>query len=216
MANNRKCSNGHEYDADIYGDKCPFCPPSVSYGAPQAPAYPPYQGGERTQMIGGTMPFGGGNAGADRVTEETMVMGAPGYPNPGAANKPNESHTRIVHLDNKKDTPTHARRCVGVLASYSHNSAGDIHKVCEGVNTVGRATTCSIAVTKDDQMSSKHFSITYRPVDNTFFIRDEGAVNGTYLNNELLNLDQLYVMRSGDVIKSGVTEFTFLAIPQND
>ena len=221
MANNRRCPNGHEYDADMYGNKCPFCPPSGSYesgnktqileGAPQmGQAYPPFGGTARTQVISGagagfkTQVVGGAPA-VDGGTAETRVMG-------GAS----EGRTVIHHANAAENTPAHTRRVVGVLVTYDHNPVGDLHRVNEGVNTVGRAGTNAIPVPRDSEMSSHHFDITFRPVDNAYFIRDEESVNGTFVNDELLTLNTSRLLNNYDVIKAGKTTFIFLAIPKID
>lgn len=240
MSNNRTCPNGHEYDATIYGDKCPFCPPSGVHGAPAGATQtvggmPPYNGGA-TQVIGGasaypaggyggakTQVVGGAAAGAPSYgtektqmvngpaaaggeTSETVIMGGPKASG-------SEGHTVINRPGTAKPVD---RRVVGLLVTYDHNPAGDVHRINEGTNSVGRESTNTIPVPRDREISGQQFKITFRPVDNAYFIRDEQSVNGTYVNGELLDLNTTRILNNYDIIRAGSTTFIFLAIPKID
>lgn len=239
MSNNRTCPNGHEYDASIYGDKCPFCPPSGVHGAPAGATQavggmPPYNGGA-TQVIGGvptggpafyggakTQVVGGASAGAPSYgtektqmvngpaaggeTSETVIMGGPKASG-------SEGHTVINRPGTAKPVD---RRVVGLLVTYDHNPAGDVHRINEGTNSVGRESTNTIPVPRDREISGQQFKITFRPVDNAYFIRDEQSVNGTYVNGELLDLNTTRILNNYDIIRAGSTTFIFLAIPKID
>jgi len=227
MANNRRCPNGHEYDATLYGDKCPFCPPSGSYqsadktqvggGYQPTAAYPPYQGaaagGLKTEVVGGGASFGGG-------MKTQIVGGSAGASSEGETqllnNNASEGRTVIRPMGGDAKMPAHTRRVVGLLVTYDHNPAGDVHRINEGVNTIGRASTNSIPVTADSEISAHHFNITFRPVDNAYFIRDEESVNGTFINDELLTLNTSRLLNNNDIIRAGKTRFVFLSIPRID
>lgn len=254
MSNNRTCPNGHEYDASIYGDKCPFCPPSGVHGAPAGATQavggmPPYNGGA-TQVIGGasaypaggyggakTQVVGGASAGAPSYgtektqmvngpaaggeTSETVIMGGPEAS--GSEGKteirrgPIVPKDENVHIFPPRNQPKPVdRRVVGLLVTYDHNPAGDVHRINEGTNSVGRESTNTIPVPRDREISGQQFKITFRPVDNAYFIRDEQSVNGTYVNGELLDLNTTRILNNYDIIRAGSTTFIFLAIPKID
>jgi pSer/pThr/pTyr-binding forkhead associated (FHA) protein len=102
------------------------------------------------------------------------------------------------------------RKLVGFLVTYSHSANGASYNLYEGRNIVGRDNEADIRIVEDTKMSSKHFSILYRQVDNKFKFRDEQSSNGTYINGEL-NDDG--VLENNDIISAGTTQFIFMVIP---
>ncbi len=73
---------------------------------------------------------------------------------------------------------------------------------------IGRAKEADLRF-EDDEMSRKHCSIIQK--DGKFFVRDENATNGTFLNDQLLNASELYELKNEDELRVGNTYLTFRA-----
>ena len=89
----KKCSNGHQYDSNIYGDNCPFCPSNNRPG----------EGHTQVNNPGATVATGDNSNQADSPT-------VPVSPSP----VPEVGGTVI----RRKDGGVENRRLVGVLVSY--------------------------------------------------------------------------------------------------
>lgn len=206
----KRCINGHQYDSSIYGDNCPFCPP-------------------KTEING--LGFGGGgdktiemnNIVADLKTKPmislddkpTKPMSESVMPEekPAAGGKDNPLRTRIRVVGEKAPKEAHVsgRHLVGMLVSYSINPDGEVYKLFEGRNIIGRDTDCDIVVSNDDNVTSKHLLILFRKEDG-FTAADQYSTNGTYINGKFLKGDHTLV--NGDVIVIGATKFIFFAVPE--
>ena len=188
----KKCINGHQYDSSIYGDNCPFCPSSHSTRVLDDDTTT-----GKTQVLGGNM-----NAETD-----TIDLGKSGQNNPGGA-------TVIRHVNPTGGTglASDNRRLVGLLVSYDQNPMGEVYKIYEGRNVIGRAATSDIPIPGDSNMSSQHLLILYREAEGIFWAADQNSSNGTYINGTFVgDRVQLY---TNDVIVLGATKMIFLAIPQ--
>ena len=104
------------------------------------------------------------------------------------------------------------RRLVGLLVSYDQNPMGEVYKIYEGRNVIGRAATSDIPLPGDSNMSSQHLLILYREAEGIFWAADLNSSNGTYINGTFVgDRVQLY---TNEVIVLGATKMIFLAIPQ--
>lgn len=150
----KKCPNGHQYDSSIYGDNCPFCPQSghtqvnmPGIGAPTA----------KTEINNNFN--GNGTPGATAPTAP-YYPGMPDVPGGGGG------HTVIRTVGQPgSPNPDGGRKLVGLLVSYSHNPAGEVYKIYEGRNIVGRDHACDISFPMDDKMSGRHLLILYREAE---------------------------------------------------
>ena len=102
------------------------------------------------------------------------------------------------------------KQLVGFLVTYSLNTQGDFYPIFEGRNFIGRDSSSNICIQDDSLISSKHFSILYRPVDKKFKMKDEQSSNGTFINGKLLDEGEL---KNFDTILIGSTKLLFIAIP---
>lgn len=193
----RTCVNGHQYESNIYGDNCPFCPSQENRTHVNPSSF--NDGGEHTRVIGeetdlkktelisdaadGAMPMGGGATVIRRAGDKTGLQGAGG-----------------------------GRRLVGLLVSYSVNPLGEVYKIYEGRNIIGRSAMSDIPVPTDSNMSSQHLLILYREAENIFWAVDQNSSNGTYINGAFVS-DRKQI-KTNDIIVVGGTKFVFLAIPQ--
>lgn len=180
----KKCSNGHHYDASIYGDKCPFCPEG------------------RTRVSSETPTVG---TPIDGITGETKPMNDEfGVNNLGGG--------RTIIKRNGTKVGGKEACLVGVLITYIQNPVGDVFRVNEGKTLIGTDVTNDIVIS-DEAVSSKHLQILYREGDKKFWAKDEMSTNGTYINGQFMDCDQAVELKSGDVIVLGGTKLIFLAVP---
>lgn len=196
----RTCVNGHQYESNIYGDNCPFCPSQESKTHVNPTSSFSDEGGhtkvigeetdlKKTELIndnGGGInvpPMGGGATVIRRVGDKTGMSPVGG-----------------------------GRRVVGVLVTYSINPLGEVFKIYEGRNVIGRSPAVDIPVPSDSNMSFEHLRILYRDAEDVFWATDLDSSNGTYINGSFVS--ERVQIRTNDVIVVGGTKFVFLAIPQ--
>jgi pSer/pThr/pTyr-binding forkhead associated (FHA) protein len=183
----KQCANGHHYDATIYGDNCPFCPSS-----------------NKTKV---NPNMGGGNTQPVEPTKPTDV-----WPPVGGKTEPYTPGGGQTVLRTKAGSNAVGRKLVGLLITYDQNPNGDVHKIYEGRNLIGRRATCDIPIPGDENMSSEHLLILYRDAEGIFWAADQNSSNGTYINGEFVS--ERKRLGTNDIIVTGATRFVFLAIPQ--
>jgi len=191
----KRCPNGHQYDSTIYGDNCPFCPES-GHTRVNSPAT------DATRPVGGTNPYGAINAetGATRPMQDNMEPVGGG-------------HTVIRSLGpTGAPNPDGGRKVVGVLVSYTVNPAGEVYKIYEGRNMIGRNNTSDIVITGDEMMSGNHLLIFYNEAEGIYWANDQFSSNGTYINGKFSRGDTQ--IKTNDVIVIGRSKFLFFGIPE--
>lgn len=223
----QRCDNGHFFK-DTLGS-CPHCPAgNADMNKTQAPT----SGGndmDKTQVFGGggaaasggtddkTQVFGSGSAGGD---DKTQVFGSSNSSSKGSASKkaPDFSRTFIGGVetvadgdsgDAKKEAPRASRKITGWIVSFTLDPMGVDYRIFEGNNTIGRDPSNSITITKDSTISSKHANILHKK--GKFWIKDEMAANGTFLNGEEIEIEKAYDLVDGDEVRFGDTVFKFKA-----
>jgi pSer/pThr/pTyr-binding forkhead associated (FHA) protein len=72
---------------------------------------------------------------------------------------------------------------------------------------IGRGTHNDIVLDTDLLVSRKHAVIEH--TDEAFTIQDLGSTNKTYVNGNPLREKEVKVLKNGDVVKIGNTEFNF-------
>lgn len=216
----KKCDNGHFYKEDL--NACPYCPggsiASKNVGGNDlnktiVAGTGMTQGGSdnaKTQVFGSQS----GNAGSD----QTKVFGSGNSAAPGQP-KRDLNRTYIAGVTDEDSTsasggnatfdstPRSARRIVGWVLSYTLDPMGVDYRIYEGNNSIGRDPGNSITITKDTTISGKHANILYKK--GKFYIKDEMAANGTYVNDEELEIEKAYPLTDGDIIKLANTVFIF-------
>ena len=188
----KKCKNGHQYDSDIYGDNCPFCPSEHTRNVNDV----------NVQM-------------RTKVSGDVDVRDAPTIPVSNNVNvQPQGGATVIRHISPSGSTELSMssgnRRLVGLLVSYTTNPLGEVYKIYEGRNIIGRSADVDIPV-NDHNVSGQHLLILFREAENVFWANDQNSSNGTYINGQFTS-DRMR-LETNDIIVVGSTEFVFLAIP---
>ena len=197
----KTCKNGHAYDASIYGQNCPFCPQEDST--------------ERTKVNSG-----------NGFEDPTLPNSSWGQNNPTDPTKPtvpmndendnDGQRTRIRILGGEGQTGINdfgGGFLVGLLISYSHNPQGEVYKIYEGANLIGRGGNSTIKVLNDNTMSREHLMIQYISATGQFAAQDKGSSGGTYINGKAYNILTPIELKNNDIIVLGRTKFVFLAIP---
>mgnify|MGYP003331353441 CR=1 FL=1 len=101
------------------------------------------------------------------------------------------------------------RKIVGVLITYSWRPDGQMFPVREGRNLIGRGAECEIQVPEDGTLSSVNTHITFR---KSFTVGDMVSMSGTDINGTPIE-EQFVTLESGAKLRTGSTNWTFLAIP---
>lgn len=192
----KKCINGHIYDPNVYGETCPFCPAGGTVVNENAGGHTHVNGGGFSGMAGGG-------------TKPTIpVSPANGKPDAGGG-------TVIRHIGGNPTAGTGAsagnRRLVGLLVCYDINPLGEVFKIYEGRNMIGRKATVDVVLAADSQISSEHLIILYREAEGVFWAIDNNSSNGTYINGSFENKAKL---NPNDIITIGNTRLIFIAIPR--
>lgn len=102
--------------------------------------------------------------------------------------------------------PSHGRKLVGWLVSFTLDANGMDYKLFEGRNLIGSDQACDIVI-PDPAVSGKHLTILHRM--GHFKFKDEFSTNGTFINDVFEEEGNL---KDGDLIKIGETIFKFRSI----
>ena len=73
--------------------------------------------------------------------------------------------------------------------------------------SIGRSPECLLQIVDDVELSRVHCSVA-RQANGSFVVIDEGATNGTYLNDQRLGSEPI-LLRDQDVVRIGQTELVF-------
>ena len=219
----KKCNNGHFYREHL-GD-CPYCKEGSADGGST----------QLTENIGnfsdglsttGTIPTSasdsdrtqvfGGAAGFSKLSGKDTIKIDSGRSDfdsndrtfiGGITNDTNDSSDRGVSNSGAEIGPRATRKIVGWLISYTIDPMGMDYRIYEGNNPIGRDTSNSIILVKDPTISSKHLNILFR--QGKYYARDEMSANGSWINNEPMEISHPYILNDGDILKLGDTVFKF-------
>lgn len=182
----RKCANGHQYDASIYGEQCPFCPAE-----------------KRTRLDSS-------DAGSTRLDDNSSTSATEAWTDP--VQQAGGGRTVIRRKDGATNKDG-GRLLVGILVSYDVNPNGEAYGIYEGKTLIGRAPGCTLPFPTDQYMSGEHLEILFREAEGKFWAIDKNSTSGTYINGKFEG-DKKEI-HTNDVIVIGKTRFIFLAIPKS-
>jgi hypothetical protein len=217
----QRCDNGHFYKESK--GSCPHCPAGNSDMNKTNMASSGGSDMDKTQVFGTannagdmdkTQVFGSNNSNTSD-DGKTQVFGTQNNEHKPKSDTPDFSRTFIGGVasqsdtDNpeKKEKPRASRKITGWIVSFTLDSMGVDYRIFEGNNTIGRDPSNSISITKDSTISSKHANILHKK--GKFWIKDEMAANGTFLNGEEIEIEKAYSLNDGDEIRLGDTVFRF-------
>ena len=201
----KKCDIGHFFKDDL--EFCPYCPGNSANNATQITN--PLS--DKTQISGGnnnssdkTQIIGGGG----EINQSTQIFGGASNNNQSPKRDLNRTFIQGMEINDEGknvvvETARQSRKIVGWIISYSLDAMGLDFRIYEGNNTIGRDPENTITVANDSAISGKHVTILFRM--NKFYIKDEMAVNGTFINEELIEIGKPYELNDGDTIRLGGT-----------
>lgn len=198
MKGYKQCEKGHYFKEEL--SECPYCPK----GSPSSSVddKTKIQGGDMTQVGDKTQIFGGGSAqppsiqvtpSAKRDLNKTFIQEVEEQEVGGVVKE-------VVH---QRST----RKIVGWLISYSLDPMGIDFRLFEGNNTLGRNPGNDVTIAGDPSISGHHATILFKK--GNFYIKDEMAANGTFIDGEELSIGQPYEMSDGCEIRLGNSVFKF-------
>lgn len=180
----KRCENGHFIDESW--DLCPYCPQDDS--EPDIPVVRPSRGGpEPVRAAPAPVPI--------RGTSPSLAQAAP------------VERTMAVQ---KLDAEGQAKRyVVGWLVGLNGSARGETYPVRMGRNVLGRDRRSDVVI-NDDQASSHHADLVFRPEERRFILMDHNSTNGTYVNEA--EIEPRRDLAARDVIRIGGHRFLFVPL----
>jgi hypothetical protein len=187
----KRCENGHFIDESW--DLCPYCPAEGS-----------------DQEIPVVRP-----ARVAAVPEQARPVAAPPPPTAPISRRetppvqaPPMERTVAVPRTDASGTPT-KRYVVGWLIGLNGASRGESFPLRLGRNVLGRDRRSDVVV-NDDQASSHHADLVFRPEEKRFILMDHNSTNGTYVNEA--EIEPRRDLAGKDVIRIGSHKFLFMPL----
>jgi hypothetical protein len=199
----KQCDKGHYYKEEL--DSCNYCPKPGATASSQTGA------GDKTQIFGA-------NAAASSDGDKTIVVGQGGNSNPvvgesGTGGRKDLNKTFIQGFEPDEGGTSipvaqPSRRIVGWIISYTLDPMGIDYRIYEGNNSIGRDVSNTIVILKDNAVSARHLTILCKK--GQFYLKDEMASNGTFINGTEVEIGSPVSLKDGDEIRlGGSTTFIF-------
>lgn len=196
----KRCENGHFIDESW--DLCPYCP--AESGEKEIPVVRPARAVAPAEPAP-ARPIPNSPVSAPRRTEAPVAPVAP------VVQMPPMERTVAVPKSDLSGAPA-KRYVVGWLVGLNGATRGESFPVRIGRNVLGRDRRSDIVIT-DDQASSHHADLVFRPEERRFILMDHNSTNGTYVNEgEIEPRRDLAVQ---DVIRIGSQKFLFMPLIQD-
>ena len=184
-----RCSNGHLYDADIYGSECPYCENGID-----------------------TLDFDGGetffqdpldkSAPVSTLTPEEIRRTAP--PKAYLEQQEEIGKTKPTFQPKQGGDPV-----VGWLVCVKGHDAGKDYRLGARTNTIGRSSKMDVCIRGDDTVTSDvHAKIDYDALNNDFYLLPANNRNTIYLNGAPVYAAQK--LAAYDRLRFGRTELLFV------
>jgi hypothetical protein len=205
----KRCENGHFIDESW--DLCPYCPAESSEQEipvvrptrtprSETAAEAPAQREPLRPITAATPPI------ARREAVQTERPPMERTPNP-----PIERTVAVPKIDAAAGAPP-KRYVVGWLIGLNTATRGESYPVRMGRNVLGRDRRSDIIV-NDDQASSHHADLVFRPEERRFILMDHNSTNGTYVNENEIEPRRDLIGR--DIIRIGSQKFLFMPLVQD-
>lgn len=195
----KRCENGHFIDESW--DLCPYCP------AENAEADIPVVRPTRFGPQEGQRPMA---VSPEPVRRPTAVPSPPTMARREAAVAiESEPVDRTVAVQKLDSLATPKRYVVGWLIGLNGAARGESFPVRIGRNVLGRDRRSDIVI-GDDQASSHHADLVFRPEERRFILMDHNSTNGTYVND--LEIEPRRDLADRDVVRIGAHKFLFMPL----
>jgi len=116
---------------------------------------------------------------------------------------------RTVAVQKLDPLATPKRYVVGWLIGLNGAARGESFPVRIGRNVLGRDRRSDIVI-GDDQASSHHADLVFRPEERRFILMDHNSTNGTYVND--LEIEPRRDLADRDVVRIGSHKFLFMPL----
>ncbi|MDQ3280313.1 MAG: FHA domain-containing protein [Acidobacteriota bacterium] len=191
----KRCDNGHFIDESW--DLCPYCPQEES--EPDIPVVRPRAAEAAAEARGAAQPRLVTSGGPPSISTAAPPPARPSTV-PGSAPAPMERTVAAAQINTQK------RYVVGWLVGINGSSRGESFPVRMGRNVIGRDRRSDIVVS-DDQASSHHADLVFRPEEKRFILMDHNSTNGTYVNES--EIEPRRDLAAKDIIRIGSHRFLF-------
>ncbi len=196
----KRCENGHFIDESW--DLCPYCPaesgekeipvvrPAARVVAPIEPPVPR----EPPRSVPAPAP--------PVARRETASVSSP----------PMERTVAVPKIGEGGSAAQPKRYVVGWLIVLNGGTRGEAYPVRIGRNVLGRDRRSDI-ILSDDQASSHHADLVFRPEERRFILMDHNSTNGTYVND--IEIEPRRDLVEKDVVRVGLQKFLFMPLVQD-
>lgn len=206
----KRCDNGHFIDESW--DLCPYCPQEAA-GEPEIPIVRPRPVTAEVPRVtpGPPSPATFSSTGSSPFAPLAAVPAPP----PAAPHRDRfPSHDsapveRTIAVRSIAPAAAGKRYVVGWLVGLSGSTRGESYAVRMGRNVLGRDRRSDIVV-NDDQASSHHADLVFRPEERRFILMDHNSTNGTYVNES--EIEPRRDLAGKDVIRIGSHRFLFMPL----
>ena len=195
----KRCENGHFIDESW--DLCPYCP--AEDAEPEIPIVRPSRFGE-ARPASSPEPRRAPTGPVPATTASPIV---PRREPPAPVQPPPMERTVAVPKVGGEAAPK--RFVVGWLVGLSGPSRGESFPVRIGRNVLGRDRRSDIVV-NDDQASSHHADLVFRPEERRFILMDHNSTNGTYVNE--VEIEPRRDLVTKDIVRIGSHRFLFMPL----
>jgi hypothetical protein len=177
----KRCENGHFIDETW--DICPYCPQEAS--EPDVAVVRPTRSPETA---------------APRPTRSSAA------PALEVQSPPPQERTVASRFEQGTSTK---RYVVAWLIGLNGSARGESYPVRMGRNVIGRDRRSDVVI-PDDQASSHHADLVFRPEERRFILMDHNSTNGTYVNET--EIEPRRDLAGKDVIRIGSHRFLFIPL----
>ena len=204
----KRCDNGHFIDESW--DLCPYCP-AESSGEADAPALSSATFGSDEVIRRSTVSRQAPTVSRPAPTVESrrpVAMPTVVPHDNGGIEPPPIDRTSVFQKTSAGIAETR-RYVVGWLVGLSGGSRGESFPVRIGRNVLGRDRRADIII-NDDQASSHHADLVFRPEEQRFILMDHNSTNGTYVNE--VEIEPRRDLAEKDVIRIGSHKYLFMPL----
>lgn len=199
----KRCDNGHFIDESW--DICPYCPQDQS--EPEIPVVRPraVEPSPARSLAG----VSGGGAASSVAAVATPAADQTGRGSHRSMSAPALAAVQPPPMERTvaaAQVNAQKRYVVAWLVGLSGASRGESFPVRMGRNIIGRDRRSDIVI-QDDQASSHHADLVFRPEEKRFILMDHNSTNGTYVNEAEIEPRRDLVAK--DVIRIGAQRFVF-------
>ncbi len=204
----KRCENGHFIDETW--DICPYCPQDQS--EPEIPIVRP-RSIEISAPAPAPVPAPAPIAMRSTFAAPEAEAGPKPMPRRGTAPGPvvvavAQEPERTVAAP-RLESGMQKRYVVAWLIGLNGATRGESYAVRMGRNVLGRDRRSDIVI-QDDQASSHHADLVFRPDERRFILMDHNSTNGTYVNE--LEIEPRRDLVDKDIVRIGAHKFLFLPL----